>query len=269
MLLPVTTALLALAPGLDAQRSLLKIVATSADSIGALAREGLSEPPPDLLSDQKRAARSLRRSWDARLSWSLRKRAEVEGGASSATESLQSAPKKAAAPTAGTSAQDAVRVPGSDRAAMTTAWMGTSAQDVVRIPASEPVAETTEWMGTVTAVTAATVIQVAEWAAVAVLSSSPTQAKDGAAAQPCTHTPLTRSTGDEMRPWIAAVDGPYYGRNGNGATVQPQEPACDPAGVTAFETAAAVTAATLMQATEMAAVAIIKAVGAEGRGRGS
>jgi hypothetical protein len=62
----------------DAEKLLLGALASSADSIAAFARGKLDGEEPDVLAVQKRESLRLRRSWDARLSWRSRKKAAAQ-----------------------------------------------------------------------------------------------------------------------------------------------------------------------------------------------
>lgn len=224
-------------------QQLLSLVAATADLIGDLARSQLTESGAvtiDTFEEYKRESRRLRRSWDARLSWRLRKRAAAEEAATAAEEAAASATAEATrraavatvseakAPARTSPANRSPRCPPgtppfreapAERGARPQRHRKSSGSSgvfdralssvpMLRTPAKPSKTErAVDWAPTLAkaaAVTAAAVMQAAEIAAVAIIKQPPAEDEAATTAQP--GRPAAKEEPLARRPPAQAVD---------------------------------------------------------------
>ena len=232
----------ALRPAVRRDTRLLGLVAASAaDSISSFAKsqqltgtgellvgpgEELADPLGEL-KQQQREARRLRRSWDSRLSWRLRKQKAAAAAAAAAAEEEAALLNAVGGPSPWQRAEEKAKaawwLEGSVGAVARKKMRhepGRASRQAQQQPAPDGASSWTPALGTAAVFTAAAVMQAAESLAVAAIHQSEQQQEAAAAA-------------DGARPTWAPT----------------------------LETAAAVSAATVMQVAEMAGVAAIRAAG--------
>ena len=232
----------ALQPAVRRDTRLLGLVAASAaDSISSFAKsqqltgtgELLIDPGEELadplgeLKQQQREARRLRRSWDSRLSWRLRKQKAAAAAAAAAAEEEAALLNAVGGPSPWQRAEEKAKaawwLEGSVGAVARKKMRhepGRALRQAQQQPEPDGASSWTPALGTAAVFTAAAVMQAAESLAVAAIHQSEQQQEAAAAA-------------DGARPTWAPT----------------------------LETAAAVSAATVMQVAEMAGVAAIRAAG--------
>ena len=274
-------------------RNVLGLVAISADLVSKLAKMQLGEgeeTATDPLEEQKRESIRLRRSWDARLSWRLRKRREAEEALAAAerrTETYQTYQAWRDGGTPSFSSWD----PHSTAAATEMDYAGFTLEDE---PSDDELAE---WdalgtvgaaasaaggggggggggagamapkLATAAAITAATVMQAAEMAAVAVIKSPEKPRDDGSpfvglSAKDAPGAPKEpiKSAKERRLARLASANGAVAHTNveGRPKPASSEAPTGAAKWAPALGAAATVTAATVMQVAEMTAVAAIK-----------
>ena len=233
----------ALRPAVRRDTRLLGLVAASAaDSISSFAKSQLAgtgellvDPGEELadpleeLKQQQREARRLRRSWDSRLSWRLRKQKAAAAAAAAAAEEEAALLNAVGGPSPWQRAEEKAKaawwLEGSVRAVARKKMRhepGRALRQAQQQPEPDGASSWTPALGTAAVFTAAAVMQAAESLAVAAIHQSEQQQEAAAAADGARPT---------WAPWPT------------------------------LETAAAVSAATVMQVAEMAGVAAIRAAG--------
>lgn len=220
----------------DLQRQLLGLVASSAESIGSFSRAQLTETE-GLTSITPLESRRLRRMWDDRLAWRLRQRPTADAAEACGPSTTSASVRSHMPSTTMRSHQELWQSRLNDpRWAKQELWRAEAvaargpllAKSVAMAPVVSPSSQTASdhavnWAPTVAAIAGATVMQVAEMAAVAMMSEAAKHKR--------------------LAPSQAVVTGSANEHVGAHESL---------------EEATSVTAAAVMQAAEMTAVALIK-----------